>query len=147
MVSLESCKLFQHLPAGELECLRKAARELSFAPGETLFREGDKGDGIYVVKQGSVEIKATVSYGDLRVLSTLGPGELFGEMAVLDSDPRSATASAKEPTVVYFINRTELLEMFERTPKLATELVREISHRLRDFNRRYIREVLESERL
>jgi signal transduction histidine kinase len=147
MVPLESCKLFSELPATELDSLRKVAREMAFAPGQALFKEGDKGDGIYVVKGGLVQISATVGTGDPRVLSRLGPGDLFGEMAVLDNDPRSATATAEEPTVVYFIGRTELLDMLDKTPRLATGLVREISRRLRDFNQQYIREVIETERL
>lgn len=147
MVSLESCKLFSELPSTELEHLRNAAREVSFSSGQIIFKEGDKGDGLYVVKSGLVQISATVSNGDPRILSRLGPGELFGEMAVIDHDPRSATATAEGPTTLYFIARAELLEMLAKTPQLSIGLVREISRRLRDFNRQYIREVLESERL
>jgi len=147
MVSLESSKLFSDLPAAEIDSIRQVARELSFAPKQILFQEGDQGDGIYVVKTGQVLISATVAHGDPRELSRLGPGDLFGEMAVLDNDPRSATATAEEPTVVYFISRSDLLEILAKTPRLATGLVREISRRLRDFNHQYIREVLESERL
>jgi len=88
-----------------------------------------------------------VGHGDLKVLSRIGPGELFGEMAVLDNQPRSASASAEEPSTVYFIGRKELDDLLDRTPRLAAALVREISKRLRSFNRQYVREVLESERL
>ena len=83
MVSLETSKLFCELSPAEMDSVRKVARERSFAPGEVLFKEGDKGDGVYVVKQGLVKISATVAHGEPRVLSRLGPGELFGEMAVV----------------------------------------------------------------
>ena len=81
------------------------------------------------------------------MLARLGPGEIFGEMAVLDENPRSATAKADQQTEVYFISREELLRMLEAVPRLSAFFVREISQRLRDFNGQYIREVLQAERL
>src|SRR5262249_40850956 len=77
----------------------------------------------------------------------ISPGEIFGEMAVLEFKPRSATAVAAVPTQVYFIPRNELLVMLERSPTLSLELLREISQRLRDFDRRYIDETIQAERL
>src|SRR5438094_7237537 len=68
-------------------------------------------------------------------------------MAVLDNEPRSASATAEEPTVTRFIPRADLLGILENSPRLAVKLVREFSLRMRDFNRQYIREVLEAERL
>jgi len=147
MVSLESCTLFQGLPVAELESLRQATRERTYGMGETIFKQGDPGDGIYVVKSGEVQIAVVASSGELRVVSKLKAGELFGEMAVIDSEPRSASALAGETTTVYFISRSDLLEMMHRAPQLTMGLMREISGRLRDFNRQYIHEVLDAERL
>lgn len=147
MVALESNKLFSDLSPEDLKKLRAATRELNFAPNEIIFKEGDAGNGIYFVKDGLVQIQAAVGHGDLKVLSKIPPGELFGEMAVLDNQPRSATALAEEPTTVFFLGRKELDDLLDRTPRLASALVREISKRLRSFNRQYVREVLESERL
>jgi signal transduction histidine kinase len=147
MVSLESCKLFRGLPAAELESLKQVTRERTYGMGETIFKQGDAGDGIYIVGSGEVHIAVIASSGEPRVISKLGPGELFGEMAVIDSDPRSASAIAGEKTTLYFVARPDLLNMMERTPQLTMGLVREISRRLRDFNRQYIREVLDAERL
>jgi signal transduction histidine kinase len=147
MVLLESNKLFSDLGPADLEKLRGATRELTFAPDQIIFKEGDAGDGVFFVKEGIVQILAGVGHGDLKVLSRIPPGEIFGEMAVLDNQPRSASASAEVSTTVYFISRTELLGLLDRTPRLATALAREISQRVRQFNRQYVREVLESERL
>ncbi len=147
MLPLESNKVFKDLPASELAALRQVTQEKTYAPNQAIFKEGDPGDGMYIVKSGLVHISAAGSGGDLRVLSKLGPGELFGEMAVIDHDPRSASATAAEETTVYFVARNDFLEMLTRTPRLSMGLVREISKRLRDFNHQYIREVLESERL
>lgn len=147
MVPLESSKLFAGLSQINFDDLKKITRELTFPAGDQIFKEGDTGDGIYIVKNGRVQISAIVGNGDRRALSKVSPGEMFGEMAVLDSEPRSATALADEDTTVFFIPRKELLDLLQKTPQLSACLVREISRRLRDFNRQYIQEVLQSERL
>jgi signal transduction histidine kinase len=147
MIELESNNLFRHLAPEEMGHLRGATRELTFAADQPIFNQGDPGDGIYFVKEGSVQISTTVSTGDSKVLTKIGPGDLFGEMAVLDNDPRSASATAELPTTVYFISRPELLTLLDRMPRLASALVREISRRLRTFNDQYVREVFEAERL
>jgi signal transduction histidine kinase len=147
MVPLESSKLFSSLSGQELTRLIEVAREIRFAPKQQIFQEGDKGDGLYVVKQGAVLVSSSLADEERKILSRLGPGELFGEMAVLDDEPRSATVTAELDTVVYFIPREELLQMLEHNPSLAIKLVREISRRLREFNRHYIQEVLQGERM
>src|ERR1700722_17071854 len=108
MVLLESNKLFCDLEPADLERLRKVTSELTFAPHQSIFKEGDAGDGIFFVKEGLVQIQAVMGHGDLKVLSRIPAGELFGEMAVLDNQPRSASASAEAQTTVYFISRKDL---------------------------------------
>jgi signal transduction histidine kinase len=147
MVTLESSKLFRNLGQPELQMLRKIAQERKFSINELIFKEGDKGDGIYMVKSGQVEISVKLADTVDRVFAKLGPGELLGEMAVLEYKPRSATATAAEDSVIYFIPRDELLAMVDRSPVLSMELLREISRRLREFNQRYIQEILQTERL
>jgi len=147
MVSLESSKLFSHLPASELQKLHAVTRELKFAPGQQIFKEGDPGDGMYVVKAGEVQISAMMSHGERHVFSQVMPGDVFGEMAVLDNQPRSATASAQGDTTVYFVPREQLVKMLKESPDLSMTMVQEISGRLREFNRQYIRTVLQAERM
>ncbi|MGD0812687.1 MAG: cyclic nucleotide-binding domain-containing protein [Verrucomicrobiota bacterium] len=147
MVLLESNKLFCDLGRADLERLREVTRELNFAANQIIFKEGDAGDGVYFVKDGLVQIQAVMAHGESKALGRIPPGELFGEMAVLDNQPRSATAMAEEPTTVYFIGRGELDQLLDHTPMLAAVLVREVSLRLRQFTRQYVREVLEAERL
>jgi CRP/FNR family cyclic AMP-dependent transcriptional regulator len=134
MISLESHKLFRDLSPAELEQLHGATRELTFAAQQPIFRQGDPGDGIYFVKEGLVEIATTVSTGESKELSKIAAGALFGEMAVLDNEPRSASATANRTTTVYFISRDELLKLLDRIPRLVSALVREISGRMRTFN-------------
>ena len=147
MGALEASKPFRNLNPVEQEALRKIAAEKNFSAGGQIFKEGDAGDGIYIVKNGTVEISVAMNQTAQRVFAKLGPGEMFGEMAVLEVKPRSATAIAAVDTQVYFIPREELLIMLGNSPALSLELLREISQRLREFNRRYIDETIQAERL
>lgn len=148
MTALKDCKLFESLDSGELEALRKGCVEREYEAGSVIFREGDQGDGLYIVRHGMVQISALLGQGnERRVLTRVEPGEFFGEMAVLDNEPRSATASAEIATSLYFLPRENLLHMLDTSPRLAASLVRDFSLRMRDFNRHYIQEVLQAERL
>jgi signal transduction histidine kinase len=147
MVSLESSRLFGHLPTPELKKLQEVTQELKFASGQQIFKEGDPGDGMYVLKTGEVQISAVMSHGERHVFSRVLPGDVFGEMAVLDNQPRSATASAQGDTTVYFVPREQLVKMLKDSPDLSLTLIQEISGRLREFNRQYLRTVLQAERM
>lgn len=147
MVALERSKLFSGLAPAELERLRVAVQPKEYPADFQIFKEGDAGDGIYFVTEGLVQISAFVGPDQRKVLTRVGPGDFFGEMAVLDNEPRSATATTENPTKACFIPRADLLKMLESSPKIAVSLVREFSLRMRDFNRQYIQEVLQAERL
>jgi signal transduction histidine kinase len=147
MVALESLHLFKNLAPGELQILRSITKERKFSAGGEIFREGDPGDGVYFVKGGLVEISGLVNAGTRRVFSQLGDGEIFGEMAVIEDRPRSATATARKETEIYFIPRVEMLALLQRSPALAFNMLQEISRRLRDFSQLHLREVVQAERL
>ena len=100
-----------------------------------------------MVRDGLVEISGLVDQKVRLVFSQVGPGDIFGEMAVIEDKPRSACAVAKADASVYFIPRADMLALVERSPALALALLREISRRLREFNRHYLREVVQTERL
>lgn len=147
MVALESITLFRGLGHEELQALRLITQERRFTASSEIFREGDSGGGVYFVKDGLVEISGLVSANVRRVFSQLAPGEIFGEMAVIEHRPRSATAIALKDTEVYFIPRDEMLSLIQHSPALAFNLLQQISHRLREFNQTHLREVVEAERL
>jgi signal transduction histidine kinase len=147
MTDLGSAKLFQDLDPAELQELRKIVRERSFPAGTRVFTENDPGDGIYVIREGQVEIAHLVGDRALCVFSKFGPGDFFGEMAVIDDLPRSATTTAVKETKVYFIPRAEMSALLQRSPELSFKLMREISQRLRDFNQHHLREIIQAERL
>ena len=147
MVTLQASKLFSHLPSAEFESVCRAVVERHFAAGEQIFKEGDPGDGIYVVKTGSVQISTLLANGERMVFAHVPPGEVFGEMAVLDSQPRSAFASAETATSVFFVPREKLLGLLKEAPDVAISLLQEIVARFREFNRQYLRNVLQAERM
>jgi signal transduction histidine kinase len=147
MTELPSTGAFIGLLSVELHDLKRTAQKRTYGVGQVIFKQGDAGDGVYVVEEGRVEISATVNAEETRALSRLGAGSFFGEMAVLDGQPRSATATAIANTVVSFIPGEEMLHALGKSPELLTMLVREFSLRMRQFDRRFIDEVLQAERL
>lgn len=147
MIELESVNLFRDLERDELKELRSVTQTRRFAAGREIFRQGDPGDGVYFVKSGQVEISGMVGTNTRRVFSQLGPGEIFGEMAVIEHRPRSAAAMALKDTELYFIPRDEMLKLIRRSPGLTFNLLKEISHRLREFDELHLREVIQAERL
>ncbi len=138
---------FTGLLGEELRQLGNTGRVRKFSAGEVIFSAGDPGDGFYVVESGRVRISAVVGNDQTRVLATIGAGDFFGEMAVLDDAPRSATAHAEEETEAFFMSRAELLALIERKPGLALNLIREFSGRMRTLNQKYADEILQAERL
>lgn len=147
MLPLESCKSFSTLAPDEIAALKRVTREAKFSGGAEVFKEGDAGDALYVVKSGGVQISAVIGESQRQVLSRVPPGEVFGEMAIIDSQPRSATAVADVDTELYVIPRDELIKMLNGSPHFSFSLMREITQRLREFNRQYIRQVLQAERM
>ena len=89
MLPLESCKLFSSLAPEELASLKKVTCEETFAGGTEIFKEGDAGDALYVIKSGLVQISGLTG-GERQVFSRVLPGDVFGEFAVIDNQPRSA---------------------------------------------------------
>ena len=147
MANLGISKLFECLSDAELETLGAAVATKHFKSGEIIFREGEIGDGIYVVTDGTVLISALLNNETRCDLSRLGTGDFFGEMAVIDSGPRSATASAVEDTSVVFVQRDQILKLLEQSPAFSLTLIQEVTRRIREFNRKYVEEILQAERL
>ena len=145
VVTLESCNLFRQLRPEDLRFLQSVAVERVFAAGVEIFHEGDQGDGFYVLKDGQVEISTLQT--TRQVFSRIEPGGIFGEMAVIEDRPRSATAIARRASTVFFLRRDDILKLIESSPAFSLALLREISGRLREFNRHYLKEVLQAERL
>jgi ATP/ADP translocase/HEAT repeat protein len=127
---LKRAPLFEKLPGDDLSPLARVAELETRAKGEVIFREGDMGDALYVVVRGRVEIRK----GQER-LAEFGPQEVFGEMAVLDASPRSATAAALEDTDMLRIGSEEFYEVLHERVDIAEGVIRMLTRRLREANR------------
>src|SRR5580658_4652438 len=147
MTDLGSADLFQGLEPGELQALREITRERTFPAGARIFSENDPGDGVYIIRDGQVEIAHLIGDRAFCIFSKFGPGEIFGEMAVIEDLPRSATTTAVKETHVYFIPKDQMRKLLQRLPALSFRMLQEISKRLRDFNQHHLREIIQAERL
>ncbi|HUA66252.1 MAG TPA: ATP-binding protein [Alphaproteobacteria bacterium] len=147
MTDLGLAGLFREVDPKELQALRSIAEERLFPAGTRIFSENEPGDGVYVIQDGLVEIAHLVGDQAQCVFSKIGPGEIFGEMAVIEDRPRSATTTAVKETRVYFIPRDQMVALLRRSPALSLKLLQEVSSRLRDFNHQHLREIVEAERL
>jgi CRP-like cAMP-binding protein len=138
---LRSMELFSELADSELGKIARLLKELKAAENEIIFQQGELGDALYIVLSGRVRIATTDNFGRERVLAFYGPGEFFGDMAVLTGEPRSATASAstdvrllqlrKEDfdllvTTSVGIMRGMMRVMVERQAALNTRLTQEV---------------------
>ena len=99
--------------------------------GEVLFQKGDKGDALYGVRRGRVRIETGTSGGGRLTLNVLGPGDLFGEIALFDGQPRTADAIAAEPSELFTVRRSDFLAYLEREPRVTLRLLEMLCQRIR----------------
>jgi CRP/FNR family transcriptional regulator len=128
---LKRVSWFEDLDDRSLDAIAKAAVEQSYKPGQEIIRQGDTGVGAFIIRSGKVDIIQEKD-GKTTTLATLGPGDVIGEMALLDEFPRSATAKAVEPTVALGIQRWHFKGILESHPQLALALLPILSRRIRN---------------
>ena len=131
---LKHVALFQDLDRKSLEAIANAAVEQSYTPGQEIVRQGDTGVGAFIIKKGRVEAVQDRA-GHQHKLAELKTGEMFGEMALLDEFPRSATVRAIEPTTCLGIQRWHFKGILESHPQIALALLPVLTKRLRNAER------------
>ena len=114
-----------------LALLMRSGEAEAFTSGSTIFEEGDDADRVYLVKSGNVELSTNG-----HILEIVGPGGLFGEMAVIERDKRSATAVAQSDCELVTIDRRRFWFLVQETPYFAEIVMRVMSDRLRRETRR-----------
>ncbi|HEY2394517.1 MAG TPA: cyclic nucleotide-binding domain-containing protein [Rudaea sp.] len=112
------------------ELFRLETDTINLSPGEIVFNEGDKGDLLYVLLEGAVQIRV----GDV-VVETAERGAIFGEMALIDDSPRSASATATAPSRIVGVNRRRFQFLVQQTPNFALQVMRVLADRLRRMDR------------
>ncbi|MBI4651989.1 Crp/Fnr family transcriptional regulator [Candidatus Desantisbacteria bacterium] len=121
------------MPEIEKDVFEKYGR--SYNTNQVIFHEGDSAEEMFIIQDGEIKITKVVK-GTEKVLSYLKPGEFFGEMAVIDKEPRSANALAsKDNTKLIAIHKDVFEAQIQRNPKIAMRILKKMSMRLRDANK------------
>jgi len=131
---LNRVPLFEGLADAHFQALADLLVERDLKRGSVLFFEGDRGDALYIVRSGAVKVYRVAEDGREKTLAVLGEGEFFGEMALLDGEPRSAIAQTLQETTLYALHRSDFLELLASTPSLSAAVIRALSARLRRTN-------------
>jgi CRP/FNR family cyclic AMP-dependent transcriptional regulator len=105
-----------------------------FKPGAVIFQEGDRGEELYIIIEGEVEIRKSTYTSSSKTLISLGQGDIFGEMAIIEKKARSATAVATKPTRLLIMNEVLFEKVIERNSDFAKKMIRILSERLRRAN-------------
>jgi CRP-like cAMP-binding protein len=130
--SLRKIPLFEQVSDEDLENIASHLIERSFPRNATVVEEGLPGDYMYVIQEGRVKVTKLSEDGREKILELLGEGSFFGEMALLDQAPRSATVKTLAPARLLALSRNDFLSLLRRSPDLAMNVIQELSRRLRD---------------
>jgi CRP-like cAMP-binding protein len=116
---LKDVRLFKDVAAPELGILAQSLRERPLKKNQVLFREGDAGDEMFLVRRGSIVISKGVTGRVEQVLARIGPGDFFGEMSLFDRSPRSATVQGESDAELLVLDRDTLTRLTEQSPRAA----------------------------
>lgn len=133
-LALSQVPVFQSAGEEELRVIAAVATRQKLEAGMVLFCAGDTGDALYVVESGNIKISRITAEGKERILRILGQGEVIGEMALFDEEPRSADAVAMGDTLLIRLPKAEFLKILETVPQLAIRLLAVLAARLRMMN-------------
>ena len=129
--ALSRCALFGHADRAMLTSLSNRLRARRFRRNEVIMHQGDPGDSLHIVGAGAVKIVLPSAEGEEAIIATLRPGDFFGELALLDGAPRSATATALEPSETLVLPRTVFFELLDTVPGLRDALLSGVAKELR----------------
>ncbi|MBI3970790.1 MAG: Crp/Fnr family transcriptional regulator [Chloroflexi bacterium] len=130
--ALRRVPLFESLSDGQIDELTRVARRQRFDRDQIVFYQGDCGDTFYVVLAGQVKVSVSSPDGQEAILVILDDGESFGELALLDDQPRSATIEATRPTEVLALRKSDFHRLLGQHPEISIALLRVMTKRLRD---------------
>jgi CRP-like cAMP-binding protein len=132
---IEACRgipLFRTLDERALAAIAELLIERRFPKGATIFEEGVGGEYMYLIQEGQVKVTKMSEDGRQKILEILSPGDFFGEMALLDREPRSASIKTTHPCVLLALSRQDFLRLLQRSPDMTMELIRVLSRRIRE---------------
>src|SRR3979411_1249151 len=124
---LANIQMFDILNAADRVALAKVVDGVKVPAGHTLFQAGDPGDSLFIVRSGDIELFIKDTAGQKIVLTTAEAGDMFGELAMLDTGPRTATALALSDSEVLVLDRGDLVLLFQRKPEAALHMLAALS--------------------
>lgn len=130
MANIELMKelpVFESLNTGELVQIERVLHERQYGPGEVIFNEGEPGAGLYIIKRGEISIRKKIEGGDTIQLAVIPERSFFGELALLDEMPRSASAHALVQSTLYGFSKPDLEHMLERNQRLGIKIIMNLS--------------------
>jgi CRP/FNR family transcriptional regulator, cyclic AMP receptor protein len=130
---LRRVPLFSSLPDAHIEALAAKCATRRYQKQSVIITEGERSESLYVIEQGTVRIFVSSEEGKELVLGTLGPGEYFGELALLDDEPRSASVMTAEPAVLHVMFKQTFQEVLRERPEIGFELLRDLASRVREL--------------
>lgn len=137
---LDGLPLFEGIAAAQRAAIAERGRVIDVPPGHVILREGEKGDTLYVMIQGSVRILRHDPAGNPVELARRHAGECFGEMELIDGGPRSASVVADTPTRLFVLERGAFLDLTAQVPALLSRLLRDLSGKVSDTSARLVQE-------
>lgn len=129
--SLRRCALFAHADDDTVRKVAHGLRRRRFRRNEVIFHQGDPGDSLHIVATGTAKVMLPSTEGDEAIIATLRAGDFFGELALLDGAPRSATAAALEPTETLVLPRVVFRELLDSDSRLRDALLEGLARELR----------------
>lgn len=128
---LQKVSFFSRLSGQELEALAACLTKRTFGKGTIIFHKGSPGRNLYIIVSGRVRIFLLSSSGQEVSVNVYGPGDVFGELALLDGLPRSAGAMVMEKTVVHTLHRDDFWRLLADSPQMAVSIIQGLTSRLR----------------
>jgi CRP/FNR family cyclic AMP-dependent transcriptional regulator len=139
-LELKDCQVFADISAEGLREVEKSLKKQVVSAGEAIFFEGEVGDRFYIVKSGKVSICTDIEGVGVEELASIGEGGFFGEMALIDENPRSASVVGREKTELWYLDKGKFNSLIEKNIVVANKflhnLALEFCRRLRDSNQR-----------
>ena len=126
-MALANVRIFEKLSWSEIRSIENSIHVRNFSPGETVFKQGDPGSGMYIIVRGSVGIFLEIPNEEPQKLTELNEGDFFGEIALLDEAPRSAGAIAMESSAIIGFYRPDLMNLLQIKPQLGAKILLALS--------------------
>jgi len=134
--TLKAVPFFTQLNDREFDVVRSVASERTYAKNAVVLTEGEMGDSLYMIQSGKVKVVIGDEEGRELILKILGPGDFFGEMSMIDKQPRSASVTTIEPATFLVLSNAAFERCVEQAPRIANMVMRILAQRVREADRK-----------